>query len=156
MAIKVGTVRSVVCASPVYLARHGTPVAPEDLGKHQCISFTGLGNPNRWPFGAEGAEKSVTVQARLSVNTGEAAIDAAIAGLGLTRVLSYQIAAAQSSGDLVTVLQTYEPTAVPISLVYNGQGVLPLKLRAFMDFAAQRLKARLLPRAEQPQCGKRV
>ena len=68
----------------------------------------------------------------------------------------YQIAAAQSSGDLVTVLQTYEPTAVPISLVYNGQGALPLKLRAFMDFAVQRLKARLLPRAEQPQCGKRV
>lgn len=142
-AIRVGAVRRVVCASPAYLAEHGTPVAPECLGQHQCVTFTGLGNPDRWEFGSDGLQKSVRVRSRLMVNTAEAAIDAAIATLGLTRVLSYQIAAAQSSGHLAVVLRKYEPAPVPISLVYDGQGALPLKLRAFLDFAAQRLKDRL-------------
>lgn len=149
MAVKVGTVRRVVCASPAYLALHGTPVAPDDLGRHQCVTFTGLGSPGRWIFEACGVEKSVPIRSRLAVNTAEAAIDATVAGLGLARLLSYQIAAAQSSGHLLTVLQAYEPTAVPISLVFDGQGALPLKLRAFVDFAAQRLKERLTEPAHQ-------
>ncbi len=100
MAIKVGAVRRVVCASPAYLAQHGTPVLPENLVHHQCVTFTGLDNPDRWDFGPDGLQKSVRVRSRLMVNTAEAAIDAAIAGLGLTRVLSYQMAAAQSAGHL--------------------------------------------------------
>ena len=143
MAIKVGAVRRVVCASPAYLAQHGTPFVPEDLGQHQCVTFTGLGNQDRWDFGSDRLQKSIRVQSRLMVNTAEAAIDAAIAGLGLTRVLSYQMAAAQSFGHLVTVLKAHEPAAAPVSLVYDGQGALPVKLRAFVDFAAQRLKERL-------------
>ena len=146
MARKVGAVRRVVCASPAYLAQHGRPGVPEDLAQHQCVTFTGLGNPDRWDFGSDGLQKSVRVRSRLAVNTAEAAIDAAIAGLGVTRVLSYQIAAAQSAGHLGVVLRAFEPQAVPISLVYDGQGALPLKLRAFLDFAAQRLKERLAPR----------
>ncbi|MEO8242442.1 MAG: LysR family transcriptional regulator [bacterium] len=143
MAVKVGAVRRVVCASPAYLAQHGTPVMPEDLGQHQCVTFSGLGNQDRWDFGPDGLQKSVRVRSRLMVNTAEAAIDAAVAGLGLTRVLSYQMAAAQRLGHLVTVLNAHEPAAAPVSLVYYGQGALPVKLRAFVDFAAQRLKERL-------------
>ncbi|MGV8985977.1 MAG: LysR family transcriptional regulator [Cypionkella sp.] len=149
MAVKVGTVRRVVCASPAYLATYGTPFTPDDLGHHQCVTFTGLGATDRWVFHSGGVEKSVQIRSRLAVNTAAAAIDAAIAGLGLTRVLSYQIANALNSGHLVTVIQYYEPAAVPISLVFDGQGALPLKLRAFLDFAAQRLKERLLAKANQ-------
>lgn len=145
MARKVGAVRRVVCASPNYLAQQGRPVLPEDLGQHACITFTGLGSPDRWDFVSDGLPLSVRVRSRLAVNSAEAAIDAAIAGLGVTRVLSYQMAAAQGAGQLDVVLQAHEPQAVPVSLVYDGQGALPLKLRAFLDFAAQRLKERLAP-----------
>ena len=146
MAMKVGEVRRVVCASPAYLAQHGTPALPDDLGQHQCVTFAGLGNPDRWDFGSGGHQTSVRVRSRLMVNTAEAAIDAAIAGLGLTRVLSYQMAAAQRSGHLVTVLKAHEPVASPINLVYDGQGALPFKLRAFVEFGARRLKERLKSR----------
>lgn len=144
-AVRVGAVRRVVCASPAYLSRHGTPMQPADLGQHQCVTFTGLMTAERWVFQTDGAEKSVQVRSRLAVNTAEAAIDAAIAGLGLTRVLSYQISAAESLGQLQTVLQPFEPAAVPVSLLFDGQSALPLKLRAFLEFAADRLRQRLLP-----------
>lgn len=145
MAIKVGAERRVVCASPAYLADFGTPVEPDDLVRHQCVTFSGLGAADRWSFQTDGAERSVSIRSRLTVNTAEAAIDAAIAGLGLTRVLSYQTAAAQDAGQLVAVLRPHEPTAVPISLVYDGQRSPSRKLRAFLDFAAERLKWRLTP-----------
>lgn len=144
-AVKLATVRQVVCASPAYLARHGRPERLEDLEQHACVTFTGLGQAERWRFGGAGGEQVLKPRARLTVNTAEAAIDAALAGLGLTRVLSYQIAAAQAAGQLVTVLSEHEPPALAVSLVYDGQGALPLKLRAFVDFAAERLRARLAP-----------
>ena len=78
-----------------------------------------------------------------SPNTAEAAIDAAIAGFGITRVLSYQAASALRAGTLARTLRKFEPAPWPVSLVYAGQGLLPLKLRAFLDFAAPRLKGRL-------------
>ena len=143
MAVRVGAVRQVICASPDYLAAHGAPLAPDDLSRHRCITFTGLGNPDRWILNAGDVEKSVPIRSRLMVNTAEAAIDAALAGLGLTRVLSYQVAAAKSAGHLVAVLESCEPPAVPISLVIDGQGALPLKLRAFLDFAGPRLRERM-------------
>lgn len=142
-AVRVATVRRVVCASPGYLATHGTPSVPEDLAQHACVTFTGLGTPDRWTFSAQGTDKVVAIRSRLAVNTAEAAIDAAIAGLGITRVLSYQIAAATTSGQLTTILAPFEPAAAPVSLVHDGQGAMPLKLRAFLDFAAPRLKQRL-------------
>jgi len=149
MAVKVGAVRRVVCASPAYLANHVAPAEPGDLSRHHCVTFTGLDTVDRWTFQSGGAGNSVRIRSRLAVNSAETAIDAAIAGLGLTRVLSYQIAAAQRSGLLVSVLESYEPTAVPISLVFDGHGALPLKLRAFLDFAAQQLKERLKSQVQQ-------
>lgn len=143
-AIKVGSVRRVVCASPTYLATHIALDEPEDLIQHQCVTFTGVGVADRWSFQFGGIEKSVPIRSRLTVNTAEAAIDAAISGLGLTRVLSYQIAAAQGSGHLVTVLRRFEPPSMPVSLVYDGQGVLPTKVRAFADFAAKRIREGLV------------
>ncbi|RVA21558.1 LysR family transcriptional regulator, partial [Mesorhizobium sp. M7D.F.Ca.US.004.03.1.1] len=135
--------RRVVCANPAYLAEHGTPTTLEDLGTHSCITFERLASATTWSFTRGKAEIPIQVRSRLQVNTAEAAIDAAIAGVGLTRVLSYQIEAAQRSGTLRVLLQEFEPKPWPVSLVHAGHGLLPVKLRAFLDFAAPRLKERL-------------
>ncbi|TIP96083.1 MAG: LysR family transcriptional regulator [Mesorhizobium sp.] len=144
VATRIGSIRRVVCASPAYLAEHGTPETPNDLAAHNCVTFEGLTAPAAWTFAAGKSDLTVPIRSRLRVNTAEAAIDAAIAGVGLTRVLSYQITAAVRSGTLRAVLQAFEPQPWPVSLVHAGQGLLPLKLRAFLDFAAPRLKKRLL------------
>jgi len=147
VAARVGLVRRVVCASPAYLAARGIPRVPDDLRTHDCITFEGLTAPDVWSFAAGKAEMSVPVHSRLIVNSAEAAIDAAIAGAGLTRVLSYQIRNALRAGLLAVTLQDFEPAPWPISLVHAGGRLLPLKLRAFLDFAVPRLKAGLLQEA---------
>ena len=141
---RIGSVRRVVCGSPAYFARRGVPENIDELAMHDCITFEGFPFPDFWMFPTSKAKVSAAVHARLVVNTAEAAIDAAIAGLGVTRVLSYQVAAPVKAGLLNVVLQELEPAPSPVSLVYSGQRRLPLKLRAFLDFAAPQLKARLL------------
>ncbi|TRC87937.1 LysR family transcriptional regulator [Mesorhizobium sp. WSM4310] len=143
IAIGVGSIRRVVCASPAYLAEHGTPTTPEDLGTHSCITFEGLSSAAPWSFARGKTDVTVQVRSRLQVNTAEAAIDAAVAGVGPTKVLSYQVDAAVRSGKLRILLQEFEPEPWPVSLVHAGHGLLPVKLRAFLDFAAPRLKERL-------------
>jgi DNA-binding transcriptional LysR family regulator len=144
VATRVGLIRRVVCGSPAYFAARGMPRSPDELASHDCIAFEGLTSPRTWTFRKGKSDLSVTIHSRLIVNTAEAAIDAAVAGVGVTRVLSYQIADAVRAGTLAVALQEFEPTPWPVSLIYAGQGLLPLKLRAFLDFAAPRLKARLL------------
>lgn len=139
VATRVGEIRRVVCASPGYLAAHGHPQVPGDLARHACISFESLMSSSRWVFPGE----VVDVHSRLSVTTAEAAIAAAQMGLGVARVLSYQVAEALQTGALVRLLQAHEPAPVPVSLVYPGQGRLPAKCRAFIDHAAPRLRERL-------------
>lgn len=141
VAVKVGTIRRVVCASPEYLKRRGRPQNPAQLADHDIVTFSALAPAGAWTFGKGEKEQVAPLRSRLTVNTAEAAIDAAIAGVGLTRVLSYQIADAVSAGRLVTVLDDHGPDPVPVNLVYPGQGLLPLKLRVFLDFAAPRLKS---------------
>jgi DNA-binding transcriptional LysR family regulator len=148
VATRVGTIRQVVCACPKYFAQRGKPNRPEELAAHDCVTFQGLSTPGTWSFRKGKSEIAVAIHSRLVVNTAEAAIDAAIAGTGITRVLSYQIAQARRSGALALALEKFEPAPWPVSLVYPGQGRLPLKLRAFLDFAAPRLKERLRPRAK--------
>ena len=100
-------------------------------------------SPQEWTFRINKADKLVAIRSRLVVNTAEAAIDAAVAGLGVTRVLSYQVEAARRAGQLVLMLEAFEPAPKPVNLVHAGQGLLPLKTRAFLDFAAQRLRTRI-------------
>ncbi len=140
VAMRVGQIRSVVCASPAYLSEHGVPKSPEDLLKYDCVSFAGLTGADSWTFRAD---QSVRVRSRLVVNTAEAAIDGAIAGVGFTRVLSYQIAEAVRNGALAIVLKRFEPPPLPVSLLYIRETRLTAKLRAFIDFAAPRLRAGL-------------
>jgi DNA-binding transcriptional LysR family regulator len=143
VATCVGSIRRVVCGSPAYFAQRDTPKNPGELSTHDCITFDALMSPDAWKFAVGKSTVSVAVHSRLIVNTAEAAIDAAIAGIGITRVLSYQVASALRAGTLALALRDFEPKPWPVSLVYAGQGLLPLKLRAFLDFAAPRLKARL-------------
>jgi DNA-binding transcriptional LysR family regulator len=143
IASRVGSIRRVVCGSPDYFAARGTPESITDLAIHDCITFEGLSSPDLWVFMIGKSSTSVPVRSRLVVNTAEAAIDAAIAGLGITRVLSYQAAESVKAGRLALILDEFDQASSPISLVYAGQRLLPLKLRAFLDFAAPRLKARL-------------
>ncbi len=143
VAARVGLVREVVCASPRYLAKRGIPKSPQQLVNHACVNFSGLTGAEDWRFGRGRDEQIIRIRSRLRVNTAEAAIDAAIAGVGLTRVLSYQAAAALEAGALSIVLKKYEPAPLPVSLVYNRQSLMPAKLRAFLDHATPRFKARL-------------
>jgi DNA-binding transcriptional LysR family regulator len=143
VAIRLGSVTNTVCGSPAFLAEHAAPKTPQDLENIPCITLEGP--MAGWTFASRGAERnvSVSVKARLSVNSVEAAIDAAVAGVGLTRVLSYQAANAIERGELKAVLRKFEPDPLPVSLVHAGQGRLPLKLRTFIDFAAPRLRKAL-------------
>ena len=143
VARRVGEIRRVVCASPAYLAVRGVPVSPEALKSHDCVTFENLVSPHSWSFASGKSDLVVPIRSRLSVNTAEAAIDAAITGMGVTRVLSYQVADAIAAGTLRIILEAFEPAPWPVNLVHVGQGLLPLKVRAFLDFAAPRLKARL-------------
>jgi len=143
VASRVGLIRRVVCGSPAYFAERGMPETPDDLQTHECITFQGQSSPETWTFGSGRTEISVPIHSRLVVNTAEAAIDAAIADAGIARVLSYQIATAVGSGSLALTLEDFEPAPLPVSLVHIGHGLLPAKLRAFLDFALPRLKARI-------------
>jgi DNA-binding transcriptional LysR family regulator len=143
IATRIGTIRRVVCASPAYLAEHGEPQSPMELGRHRCVTFEGLRSLDSWSFRVNGAELSVPIRSRLLVNAANAVIDAAIAGIGVARLLSYQVENAKQAGLLTLLLQDFEPAPMPVSLIYPRQGRLPLKLRAFLDFAAPRLRARL-------------
>jgi DNA-binding transcriptional LysR family regulator len=139
MAIKVGEVRRVVCGSPAYFAANGVPATPEDLTGHTCVTFSGMGSGTSWTFAA----RSFRPKCRLNINTAESAIDSAIAGVGVTHVLCYQVAAAVADGRLTKVLRDFEPEPMPVNLIHVERTLVPLKVRRFLDFAAPRLRATL-------------
>jgi DNA-binding transcriptional LysR family regulator len=143
VATQVGDVRRVVCGSPAYFSRRGHPQRPGDLARHDCITFESLSSPAIWTFSAGKAEISTPIHSRLVVTTAEAAVDAAIAEIGVARVLSYQAISAVRAGALAIALQDFEPPPWPVSLVRATRDLTPLKLRAFLDFATPRLKERL-------------
>lgn len=144
MATRVGAVRRVVCGSPGFLAAHGTPKQPEDLAGLPCVTFASMADSTSWSFArGRGRARPAPVRTRLAVNTAEAALDAAIKGIGLTRVLSYQAARPVREGKLRIVLQKFEPEPMPVNLLHAGQDLVALKIRGFIDFAAPRLRKAL-------------
>ena len=142
VAVPVGTIRRVVCASPSYFAARGVPRSPGELARHDCITFEGIASPRAWSFAAT-REPVVPVRSRLAVNSAEAAVDAAVAGLGVAHLLSYQAAEPVRRGALVLALEDFEPPAVPVHVVHAGQRPLALKVRAFLDFLVPRLRTAL-------------
>jgi DNA-binding transcriptional LysR family regulator len=140
IAIRVGTTRRIVCACPAYLAARGTPRAPEDLAGHDCINYAGFGVPDVWTFVRDQATIAVPVKTRIVVGSAEAAYAAARAGIGITIALAYQVKLAPAGGALTTLLDDFQPAPLPVNLVYAANRFLPIKVRAFLDFATPRLK----------------
>jgi len=139
-ALRVGSVRRVICGSPAYFEKHGAPATPADLSDHAVVATTSAWASTEWRFGQD--DKTIVhVYPRLYCNTNEAALQAATDGFGLTRVLSYQVAPALASGELQTVLSAHEEAALPIHLVHPEGRHAPAKVRTFIDFAAERLRA---------------
>jgi len=142
IATRVGLVRRVLCASPQYLEARGTPRVPEDLVDHDCIASEAT-HSRDWNFRKEGADYAVAISHRLMVTTVEATIDAALAHVGIAHLMSYHAAGYVANGQLRIVLEEFEPPLRPLSLVYPSQRQVPLKLRAFLDFATPRLREML-------------
>lgn len=142
VATRVGFVRRVVCASPKFLMAYGAPKTPDDLADLPCITFGNIVSGSSWMFAAKSRRgvRPVPVQARLAVNTAEAAIDAAISGVGITQVLSYQVAQAIKDKRLKIVLKDFEVEPLRVHVLYPAQTRPPLKLRSFLEFAVPRLR----------------
>jgi DNA-binding transcriptional LysR family regulator len=143
IASRIGSIRIVVCASPDYLTARGHPRTLDEINDHDCIAINPVSSPNAWKFREGNRERVVPVRSRLCVNTSEAAVIAAISGAGLTRVMSYKMDLARRAGTLQLVLEAFEPEPLPVHIVYSPRKPVPLKLRAFLDWVAPRLKARL-------------
>ncbi len=143
IATRVGTVRRVVCASPDYLARRGIPLKPEDLSQHDGISFQGFASAPEVRFRRDVPAFTAEPRPKLAVNTTEAAIQAAVAGIGIIRVLSYQIADQLRTGALQEVLADYAPEPLPINIIYAPADLQPLKVRRFLDWITPRLRSRM-------------
>ncbi|MBS3651749.1 hypothetical protein KEU06_24330 [Pseudaminobacter sp. 19-2017] len=133
--------RRLVCASPAYLAANGIPQEPDDLIRHRTIAFQGVTPAPEWSFRDGASEVKVRPWPGLEVNTAEMAITAAVQGHGLTSVLSYMVAPELAAGRLKCVLAGNEPAPVPIHLVHREGRQASARVRAFIDFAAQRLRA---------------
>lgn len=136
-AVPVGQVRPVVCAAPGYLARHGRPGSPEALPGHRTIVASSTGHAGEWRFAAG----AVKVAPRLICSTPQAAIRAAVAGLGLTRCLSHEVHQELQAGQLETVLQPFAAPPLPVQLLYREGRRAAARVRSFLDFAVPRLRA---------------
>jgi DNA-binding transcriptional LysR family regulator len=141
IAVRVGAVRRVLVASPDYLARAGLPRNPDELAEHAFISTLGsASSSSHWSLGAE-EDRTIRFRPRLTVNSVDAALDAAATGLGIVRLFSYQVADHVAQGRLVRILQDFEPPASPIHLL-RPPGRAPHKVVLFIDRAATLLRAK--------------
>lgn len=146
VASSVGTTKRVVCASPAYLKRHGKPTVPKDLTEHRCIGFTALMPTETWSFAAGpdgGRAKQVKIRPVLTVNTAQAAIASAVAGVGVTCALCYQVTDLLRAKALTQILTEYEPDPLPVHLVSAARGATSAKVAAFMALATPALRAAL-------------
>jgi DNA-binding transcriptional LysR family regulator len=139
-ARKLGVNPRAVVASPAYLARHGTPRVPEDLLGHNCLNFNFRRQEPRWPFRAEGRDFLLEVKGGIEANNGETLVQLAALGLGIARVSASHTAEEVAAGRLVPILQAFNPgDTEDIHAVFVGGANTPARIRAFVDFLAERL-----------------
>jgi DNA-binding transcriptional LysR family regulator len=141
VARKVGEVRRITVAAPAYLATRGTPQRPADLADHDLYFSSTQGGPTEWRFDGPRGPETLRVRPRLSVNAIDVVVAAALEGRGVTRVFTYQVAQEVADGRLVRILRPYEPPPIPVQLVTASTRLMPARVRAFLDFAAQELSA---------------
>ena len=140
-ALKVGSVRQVVCASPEYLRRHGKPERPQDLSAHTLINSSAVSDVPNWIFNTTQGMRNQRIQPRLVVTSNAAAVEATLADFGLTRLLSYQVAPQLADGKLQIVLEEFEVAPRPIHIVHREGRFASPTVRSFIDFIAARLRA---------------
>ena len=140
-AVRVGSVRRVICASPDYLERYGIPQSPDDLAAHCIVSASPVTSTTDWRFMANGVPCVVKLQPRMTTTSNDSAVVAAAGGFGLTRLLSYQVADRLRGGELKIVLSEFEPAALPVHLMHHEGRHAAQKVRAFLDLAIERLRA---------------
>lgn len=140
-AVRVGSVRRVICGAPSYLAEHGAPQVPDDLATHTIVCANAVAPASEWQLMQDGAPVVVKVHPRMTSTTNDAALVAAVNGFGLTRLLSYQVADAMLAGQLAVVMRAYEPAALPVHVVHREGRHASRKARAFLDLAIERLRA---------------
>ena len=140
-AVPVGSMRRVVCASPRYLAKHGEPREPSELARHTIVAANAVSPSVEWPFGSGKQRITTKVRPRLFVTSNDAAIHATLLGFGITRLMSYQVAAHVAGGRLKRVLTGYEPPPVPIHVMHIEGRHASAKVRAFVDLLVGRLRA---------------
>lgn len=138
----VGEVRLVLVASPEYLARHGIPQTPEELKQHTLIASSAGNMTHDWQFSQrqQKGKKTIRIQPRLTVTSNQAAIDAATAGLGIARLISYQVADELKDVTLKTILSDYQLPAMPVHIIHREGRMASSKVRCFIDLMAQRLQ----------------
>jgi DNA-binding transcriptional LysR family regulator len=139
IAIPIGHVRRVVCASPALLGRTGIPAHPKDLAGLDCIGFTGIAPGPTWPFVDSGRSLSVQPKTVLTCNQAYASMDACAAGLGFGVFLSYMIRPLEREKKLEVVLEKFEPPPLPVSIVYPHARLLSTRVRVFLDWLAKEL-----------------
>lgn len=142
VAVKLASIRKITCASPGYLAARSNPKIPLELKNHDCISNLAVDALNNWSYHSEKKKIQTNIKPRLSVNTSESALDAAISGLGITRALSYQAASALREGRLKLILEKFDPPSMPVHMLHSSS-VLPLKVQTFKEFVVPLLKDEL-------------
>lgn len=141
VAIPVGQVRRIVCASPAYLKRAGSPKTPDEIAHHRTLGFTGLSPGHEWRFGDGAQALCLDISPAFVSNQVDAALDACANGIGLGQFFSYQVQELLTQGRLKRVLRNHEPPPVPVHVVYPGARLLSSNVRAFLDFAVPRLRA---------------
>ncbi len=139
-ALRVGRVRIVLCASPAYLKRRGTPRTPQELTDHSTIASIAGSGAIHWRFDTGDGMRPVRVRPRLAVTTNDAAVEAALRGFGITRLLSYQVAPLLAARKLRLLLETFEPPPWPVHIVHREGRYASAKVRAFVDLMAARLQ----------------
>jgi DNA-binding transcriptional LysR family regulator len=140
-AVRVGRVHRILCAAPAYLERHGVPRTPEDLSRHTTIVVNGISQAPEWRFSEEDNPIVMHPRPRLTTTTNDSAIAAAVAGFGLARLLSYQVASHLRDGSLRRVLEDFEPPALPIHVIHREGRYATRKVRAFLDLVIETLRS---------------
>ena len=138
IARRLAAVRVVTCASPDYLARAGAPLTPEDLTGHVAIIDTNAADPSVWRFLSDGDHHDVRVHGRMRFGGADACVAAARRGLGVTRTPAFAASADLRAGRLIPLLCAYEPEIIHVHAVYPHARHLAAKVRAFVDFLAER------------------
>lgn len=140
-AVRAGRIRRVLCAAPAYLEAHGMPAHPADLLQHTVLASSAVSPGVEWRFGLGEEALSVRMKPRLVVSSNDAALDAALAGLGITRLLSYQVAAQVERGELRLLLEEFEEEPWPVHIVHREGRHGSAKIRGFIELAVERLRA---------------